>query len=880
MKQKLFTLVSLAALLASCSSEEFQFEEQGQNASPVAEGITFKISNDAASRGEFKTDAEGKFYTAWNAEIDKIGIAYTGVKRQKKVGVNDADDNWCNLEGASVSSAVSGDKILSNVNADNGIGIAIYKTTKSGGEGNFTANGEKHTLYFADAAQDPSQQVKGCFRVYRPIYDATGATMSAVTYSNKDGKSPIMKVAVNDFITQKQSSVKANFDNFFMVADPIDDIWESDFAVGESLPLSFERPFTALAISTTGYDKNLYGELKSVKVEMEESKISASGVTVDIAKKVDGKWTYETTNTSKVVTLNINETTGLDWSDDYYAYIQALPVDRTDIRGGYENYTVTLTFEEGTFTIDKSTKNNWNANSFISISCDLTAKPYLYFEQSNTLVVNSALPKLDAEKKFDGVDAGYVTNIIANVPLTKEELNTIKEEFTGVTDMTLANEAADLGENLENVYNKAVKTLTLTKSLTAPIVNTASTLTTINCPAATVVPANAFKGNTKLTTVNLPVVEEIGANAFDGATSLNTIGTTSSKINIAKKVGDNYISSLTKVGEFAFANIALTSIEAPELSNIGSKAFGTYTLSSLTTVKLPKYDYSDAANRESLLKSTKIEEVDLSGVSELNMLGVEFNNVNTLKKVTLKEGAIVGDNVFNGCTKLATVTNLEKASVIGENAFKRTALTTATLNTQEIKAGAFENCTNLNSVNFGEKVTTIGDNAFKGARTLNSVIVVKNNIKTVGKSAFEGTAITSFKFTDATLGEAAFKDLTSITTDIVSNVTVLEKDVFKGVKQVANFTLPNVSEIKEGALANLKTSVNLYCGSALTAIDANAFTSTFGGGDGSTVEKAKTATVNYNLILSNKEGLTIKDKVLTYKATDGKYYSITFTSIK
>ena len=70
-------------------------------------------------------------------------------------------------------------------------------------------------------------------------------------------------------------------------------------------------------------------------------------------------------------------------------------------------------------------------------------------------------------------------------------------------------------------------------------------------------------------------------------------------------------------------------------------------------------------------------------------------------------------------------------------------------------------------------------------------------------------------------------------------------------------------------------------GAELASIDAKAFVNaTTGGGDGSTAAKAKTATVNYNIVLTgDQNNLTVKNSTITYKATDGKYYAITFKSV-
>ena len=89
MKQKLFALMSVAALLASCSNDDFL--TQKPNEAPKSEGIVFKMVDNATTRGEFTTDEEGNFATSWNAEVDRIGIIYSGAVKGLRTAVSGAD---------------------------------------------------------------------------------------------------------------------------------------------------------------------------------------------------------------------------------------------------------------------------------------------------------------------------------------------------------------------------------------------------------------------------------------------------------------------------------------------------------------------------------------------------------------------------------------------------------------------------------------------------------------------------------------------------------------------------------------------------------------------------------------------------------------------
>lgn len=283
-----------------------------------------------------------------------------------------------------------------------------------------------------------------------------------------------------------------------------------------------------------------------------------------------------------------------------------------------------------------------------------------------------------------------------------------------------------------------------------------------------------------------------------------------------------------------------------------------------------------------LLSSLGAATVDLSGVQELT---TALNIAGGVTTVTLKEGANVGEDVFANCANLATVNNIDKLATIGEGAFSGTAVNNFTLNTETIGKNAFKDCTSLTTLTLGAKVKNIEEGAFSGCTSL-ATLTNLASVETIGKEAFKGTAITTFGFYNATLGEGAFQNCTAISGQVMSNVVTLEKNVFNGASGITSFSFPKATEIGEGALSSLKNPVTITFNSALTKIAGNAFCTPVAATtemDGSSAEKAITGTATgYTLNLGNKEGVTIdKDgKILTYKATDGKYYAITFASVK
>ncbi len=92
-----------------------------------------------------------------------------------------------------------------------------------------------------------------------------------------------------------------------------------------------------------------------------------------------------------------------------------------------------------------------------------------------------------------------------------------------------------------------------------------------------------------------------------------------------------------------------------------------------------------------------------------------FMNYTALQTVNLPEDVIsIGDNVFNGCTNLTKVVNLDKVKSIGAVAFSNTKLNVTILNSaQTIGNNAFDNVTTMSQLILGENLTSIGAYAFR-----------------------------------------------------------------------------------------------------------------------------------------------------------------------
>jgi len=97
----------------------------------------------------------------------------------------------------------------------------------------------------------------------------------------------------------------------------------------------------------------------------------------------------------------------------------------------------------------------------------------------------------------------------------------------------------------------------------------------------------------------------------------------------------------------------------------------------------------------------------------------------SVKRVIIADGVTtIGDNAFNGCSSLTSVTIPNSVTTIGWRAFSGcSSLTSVTIPNivTTIGGGAFGLCSSLTSVTIGNSVITIGDNAFNGCSSLTQI---------------------------------------------------------------------------------------------------------------------------------------------------------------
>jgi uncharacterized protein YjdB len=232
--------------------------------------------------------------------------------------------------------------------------------------------------------------------------------------------------------------------------------------------------------------------------------------------------------------------------------------------------------------------------------------------------------------------------------------------------------------------------------------------------------------------------------------------------------------SVTTIDEFAFDDCTgLTSVTIPNsVTSIDYCAF--YKCTGLTSmvVESGNIKYDSRNNCNAIIETAT------------NALFIGCKNTVIPNSVTT-----IGDEAFNGCSGLTSVTIPNSVTSIGGGAFRDcTGLTSVTIGNSVTTIGtqAFEDCSGLTSVTIGNSVTTIGDYAFQRCTGLTS-LTIPNSVSTIGYMAFyDCFGLTSLTIPNSvtTIDYCAFVGcgLTSVT--LTGNGPWLPKNYMPSISQI------------------------------------------------------------------------------------------------
>ena len=368
----------------------------------------------------------------------------------------------------------------------------------------------------------------------------------------------------------------------------------------------------------------------------------------------------------------------------------------------------------------------------------------------------------------------------------------------------------------------------------------------------TTIGKDAFNNCTALETLTLgSKVETIGDNAFYKCSSLTSLEIPASVTTIGESAfvftGLTTLEipvTVTTVGSGAFGSCtALTSATIPNNSGIASNIFNG--CSSLTTLTINGTgtieDTNPAKGSLSNVLTTLIIGNGITGIGEN-----AFEYMGKLSSLTLGSGVTsIGKNAFGVCPSLAAITvaegNSKYDSREGCNAIIETLtdkLVTGCKNsvlTDDIKAigdNAFEGCSDLASITIPTSVTSIGDFAFADCSNLAVVNVLRTaSVPTLGSQVFDGNKDGRKIYVFGSSVNAYKDDWTAYSSDITSipvltlgtGVTATGSEVFTDGDATCALLDATVTLGYSDAPAGYTTPLLAYIVDG-TAIEGNIFT--------------------------------------------------------
>lgn len=398
----------------------------------------------------------------------------------------------------------------------------------------------------------------------------------------------------------------------------------------------------------------------------------------------------------------------------------------------------------------------------------------------------------------------------------------IHANIASIGESAFENCTALVGLTFENPVAAAV--LTVGKSAFAGC----TALLSVELPErVTAIPETMFKGCNALVNVKVgDQVTEIGKSAFENCTHLVSVLSSATEEGSALKV--NFPSALTKIGETAFKAAALTEISFPEnLTEVGEYAFSGNKITALTfpaDVTFGSYVFDSNTVLETLTVETGVTAIP-NGT---------FNRCTAFKSVQIPNTVtVIGYNAFYGCTGLTSLTfedggeaNLEigtstatGTTVIGSAFYGCTGLTAVVLpdRTSVLQKQAFQGCTKLKSVTYMEKaegrLDRIEESAFSGCSVLTTV-TIPNTVTFIGNNAFYNCKASGFTKVDFEKdGEAPSKELVLkgsvfggcsylTTVNFPARLKSYDANAFQSCSKLTTITVENVADYEEEYFTN------------------------------------------------------------------------------
>ncbi|EAY11647.1 surface antigen BspA-like [Trichomonas vaginalis G3] len=351
----------------------------------------------------------------------------------------------------------------------------------------------------------------------------------------------------------------------------------------------------------------------------------------------------------------------------------------------------------------------------------------------------------------------YQNNYIETVTLHGGVTKIAQNAFTysSLRSINLENVETIGQYSFQKCYNLQSVTLKSIKSLgAAPFYSSGIETASITLSDELTIPASCFENCLSLTKVSFVSAQGsqnliLGDYVFNNCPQLQTV--TSTNVNIG-------------VGDYAFANTALTSFPFELATSIGSYSFMN---TKMATIKPASGTISFELSQLTFQFNSELQTVDLSGIT-----GTFTNSY----------------GLFYGCSSLTTVTLPASLTKLPDAMFKDcTALTSVTASgLTEISTDGFMSCSALTNLQIGSQLTTVGYRGLYDCQKLNVQI---QNCILKERALYNCQSITTISVKG--LGSWCCMNMSNLNTVTVSySPTSIPTGCFMYCTKLQSFTIP------------------------------------------------------------------------------------------